>query len=338
MKLNESSSFFLRVHNSRWLKRVSSIISLTTKIINCLHYSQHNVFLEESRTNKDCSCILTSLVKICLHHRYRTVVGFENLIQKEWFLSGHLFDRRLNALEDEYERKSMHEDAENANKSIAPTFLLFLDCVFQLTQQFPKEFQFNELYLIHMWDYTCSSISLTFSFDGYMNWINYLNNRTFLASNLPANTAAANTLSLPIIDNSYLNKVYEANMEFWMNHLSSSPRSALLKNQNYNELRTSLKDLVLNPDERLFMLKFWSRCYLRWHEKHHLYQLPELDAMNYENKIAYDSLKPTRPAPSIPTETIRSPGEDSVQYLPRTAGTIKVIRRETPDGNIESSF
>ncbi len=81
-KHNESSSLFLRLHNSKWFKRISSILCLVSKIVNCLHFGQRNVFLEEARHNKDCSCIIASLTKICLHHDYRTITGFENLIQK----------------------------------------------------------------------------------------------------------------------------------------------------------------------------------------------------------------------------------------------------------------
>ena len=70
---------------------------MTTKIVNCLHFDQRNVFIEEYRGNTDCSCILTSLVKLCMNRRYRTIVGFENLIQKDWFLAGHMFNKRLEA-------------------------------------------------------------------------------------------------------------------------------------------------------------------------------------------------------------------------------------------------
>jgi len=34
-------------------------------------------------------------VKICLNRNYRTIIGFENLIQSDWFLAGHLFHKRL---------------------------------------------------------------------------------------------------------------------------------------------------------------------------------------------------------------------------------------------------
>lgn len=75
IKVNESLSFYSRLQNSKWLKKVSTIIGIVSKIVNCLHFEQRNVFLEELKSNKDCSCIITSLVKICMHQRNRTMIG-----------------------------------------------------------------------------------------------------------------------------------------------------------------------------------------------------------------------------------------------------------------------
>lgn len=157
------------------------MLSLTNKIVNCLR--THNVFLEEKRHNTDCSCILTSLVKICLNSKYRTIRGLENLIQKEWFLAGHCFLNRLNstpwasrsaALAQEltennnnnYQAMPPYKPSRTDEQDFAPSFLLFLDCLFQLLIQCPNEFEFTEIYLIHLWDYSLSGLSFTYSFNG----------------------------------------------------------------------------------------------------------------------------------------------------------------------------
>lgn len=160
IKESESSSFFLRLHGSKWLKRVSSLLQLTSKIINCLHFDEHNVFLEEFRGNIDCSCILTSLVKICMNRKCRKVAGFENLIQKEWFLAGHMFCKRLETSlannsdefmnETERTRTSLSNTAIDssvqanssnlkANGQIAPTFLVKY-IIFFFSDYFEKYF------------------------------------------------------------------------------------------------------------------------------------------------------------------------------------------------------
>ncbi len=47
----------------------------------------------------------------------------------------------------------------------SPVFLLFLDCVWQMLQQYPSEFQFTETYLTTLWDSAHVSIFDTFLFD-----------------------------------------------------------------------------------------------------------------------------------------------------------------------------
>lgn len=47
----------------------------------------------------------------------------------------------------------------------SPLLLLFLDCVWQLLQQFPTKFEFTETYLTTLWDVSHVSIFDTFLFD-----------------------------------------------------------------------------------------------------------------------------------------------------------------------------
>ena len=301
------------LQGSKWLRNVSSLLSLTSKIVNCLHHFQRNVFLEERKGNVDCSSILTSLTKICLHARYRTIIGLENLIQKEWFLAGHLFFKRMAthkrsregsddfSLQNDNESdtismqqtESVNGKSGNGSGEIAPTFLLFLDCLFQLTLQYPNEFEFNEFYLIKLWDYSCSGLSLTYSFNGVTDWLTYLNNQKFLdnsAANFPIDSVSVSTLprgSLPKFENIYLKLLFEANNAFWVENLGEG--EAFWKNRSFK----ANHDLILIPVERIYMLKFWSRCYLRWYEKYHAYWVND----HVEKS---PSMQPTRPPPLPP--------------------------------------
>ena len=47
----------------------------------------------------------------------------------------------------------------------APVFLLFLDCVWQLSRQFPSAFEFSESYLLHLYDMVNSCLYSNFLFD-----------------------------------------------------------------------------------------------------------------------------------------------------------------------------
>ncbi len=329
---------------------MSVLLQLTTKIVNCLHVNQRNVFLEEYRSNPDCSCILTSLVKICLNRNYRSIVGFENLIQSDWFLAGHLFHKRLEtSLTNEFSDESSIGDSINQinntpnyttnkvnNNQIAPAFLLFLDCVFQLTIQYPNEFEFNEIYLIHMWDYSCSSASLTFSFDGIISLQNYIDTQLFTASaNIPLDSEGKEI---------FLQKLFNANNSFWLNHLDKN-RDSLLCNKNYEP-----NSLILIPIDKAYMLKFWSRCYLRWHEKYHAYNSELFNVTKLKTnieEIKQPILKThSRPAPPPPTtpnsnncnQLVKSPSSISSSKVTVSSSGLKITTRITEDGHIESSF
>jgi len=75
-----------------------------------------------------------------LEKRFRTIDGFLTLLQKEWVDFGHKFDERCG-----------HTD-ESASDQRSPVFLLFIDCCFQLLQQFPSAFEFNQDLLLLLLD------------------------------------------------------------------------------------------------------------------------------------------------------------------------------------------
>ena len=59
------------------------------------------------------------------------------LVEREWLAYGHKFGDRCG-----------HNSEDSTQRS--PVFLQWLDCVHQLTRQFPCEFQFNEAFLVGM--------------------------------------------------------------------------------------------------------------------------------------------------------------------------------------------
>lgn len=98
------------------------------------------------------NCVISSLIQLYLDPYWRTVSGFQSLIQKEWVALGHPFTARLGHIID--------QDIEPS-----PLLLLFLDCVWQLLQQFPTAFQFTETYLTTLWDSAHISLFDTFLFN-----------------------------------------------------------------------------------------------------------------------------------------------------------------------------
>ena len=50
--------------------------------------------------DRDLSCIVSSLVQIMCDTHYRTISGFESLVQKEWIAMGHPFTTRSGLVTD----------------------------------------------------------------------------------------------------------------------------------------------------------------------------------------------------------------------------------------------
>ena len=94
---------------------------------------------------------LTSLAMICLDPFFRTLKGFEILIEKEWLSFGHHFASRTG-----HDPKRM-SSSQTSDQERSPVFLQFVDCVYQLMKLAPCSFEFNDLLLTEMMDavYSC---------------------------------------------------------------------------------------------------------------------------------------------------------------------------------------
>ena len=75
--------------------------------------------------------IYTSLMMICLHSRYRRLNGFNALVQQQFIDFGYCWQ----------------VDSESL-QTIDCWFYLFLDCAWQLLQNNPDSFEFNQNFLV----------------------------------------------------------------------------------------------------------------------------------------------------------------------------------------------
>ncbi|MEQ2289787.1 Myotubularin- protein 1 [Ameca splendens] len=84
-------------------------------------------------------------------HVYKTSEMHQVLLEKEWISFGHKFASRVG-----------HGDESHANSERSPLFVQFIDCVWQMTRQFPAAFEFNELFLVTVLDHLYSCLFGTF--------------------------------------------------------------------------------------------------------------------------------------------------------------------------------
>jgi myotubularin-related protein 5/13 len=105
-----------------------------------------------------------SIAQICLDPYYRTIEGFQTLVEKEWLGFGHRFSHRNNMTGSE---------GPSSNPGFAPLFLQFLDIVHQILIQFPLSFEFNNFYLKFLAYHSVSARFRTFLADNELERVEY---------------------------------------------------------------------------------------------------------------------------------------------------------------------
>ncbi|KAK6631236.1 hypothetical protein RUM44_005762 [Polyplax serrata] len=146
----QDTHLYSALENTKWLHHVSSCLRIAVEAAQEIQLGLTTVVQESD--GRDTSALISSLVQLILDSHRRSIVGFQSLIQKEWVALGHPFCKRLGLL------------GSNGSEQ-SPVFLLFLDCVWQLQNQFPSSFEFTETYLTTLWDSVHVSIFDTFLFD-----------------------------------------------------------------------------------------------------------------------------------------------------------------------------
>lgn len=150
----DNKKIMSKIESTGWNNLVHTILSMSAEIA-CLVNDKSQSVLVHCSDGWDRTAQLWSLSEMMLDPYYRTLEGFEVIIEKEWLSFGHKFSERWG----HYISDSFKPDERS------PVFIQFLDCVFQLINQFPTAFQFNEkllLFLAHH-VYTCKFD--TFLFD-----------------------------------------------------------------------------------------------------------------------------------------------------------------------------
>uniref|UniRef100_A0A1A7YE63 phosphatidylinositol-3,5-bisphosphate 3-phosphatase n=2 Tax=Iconisemion striatum TaxID=60296 RepID=A0A1A7YE63_9TELE len=138
------------VDQTHWLEYIRLLLAGAAKIADKLESGKTSVVVH-CGDGWDRTAQLTSLSMLMLDGFYRTLRGFQVLVEKEWISFGHKFSTRVG-----------HGDGDHANMERSPLFVQFVDCVWQMTRQFPAAFEFNELFLTTVLDHLYSSLFGTF--------------------------------------------------------------------------------------------------------------------------------------------------------------------------------
>uniref|UniRef100_A0A674N293 Myotubularin related protein 7a n=1 Tax=Takifugu rubripes TaxID=31033 RepID=A0A674N293_TAKRU len=136
---NDSS----RLESSGWLKHIKAVLDAGIFIAKAVAEEGVSVLVHCS-DGWDRTAQVCSVASLLLDPYYRTLRGFMVLIEKDWISFGHKFTHRCNHLAGD-------------PKEVSPVIDQVLECTWQLMEQFPCAFEFNERFLItiHSHIYSC---------------------------------------------------------------------------------------------------------------------------------------------------------------------------------------
>ncbi|KAM9313819.1 myotubularin-related protein 7b isoform 2-T2 [Pholidichthys leucotaenia] len=143
MRSPSMTDFLFGLENSGWLKHIKAILDAGVFIARAVADEGISVLVHCSdgwdRTAQACS-----VASLLLDPYYRTIRGLMVLIERDWVSFGHKFSHRY-----------AHLDGDP--KEVSPVLDQFLECAWQLSEQFPCAFEFNERFLIavHSHIYSC---------------------------------------------------------------------------------------------------------------------------------------------------------------------------------------
>ncbi|XP_048182672.1 myotubularin-related protein 9-like isoform X1 [Corvus hawaiiensis] len=140
-----------RLESSRWLGHVKAALSTACLAAQCLDREDSSVLVHGAE-GTDTTLLVTALAQLILDPSCRTLEGFQGLLEREWIEAGHPFQLRCARSASSHAR----------GKQEAPLFLLFLDCVWQLSRQFPFSLEFGEQLLLTLFDNAYASAYGTF--------------------------------------------------------------------------------------------------------------------------------------------------------------------------------
>lgn len=176
------------LRRSGWLRHIQAIIEGTLLITRNVHINSSHVLIHCS-DGWDRTSQLSSLSQLCLDPFYRTIRGFEILIEKDWLSYGHKFLDRCGHLSSEkfFVSVSSSENSGSSGgadaaqaflasvqnrfasqqhvKETSPIFHQFLETVRQIQRQFPERFEFNERFLRQVYYHLYSCQFGTFLFN-----------------------------------------------------------------------------------------------------------------------------------------------------------------------------
>ncbi|CAI2384432.1 unnamed protein product [Moneuplotes crassus] len=209
-----------KINPSKWLDTIHHLLKVSKKVASSIYKENRNVIVHCS-DGWDRTAEICGLAQTILDPYYRTLKGLQVIIEKEWVSFGYQFDKRCSNFADE----------KQYGNDVSPVFIQFLDCLYQLLNQYPLAFQYNKYLLkfLAVEVYTCKFGSFIFNND----W-----SRKKFEKDIGVKLRDTVSIWTYVNDNcqQFLNPLYE------------------------------MESGILNPHYHTPYLKFWSEYFFSWHD------------------------------------------------------------------------
>ncbi|XP_066545902.1 phosphatidylinositol-3,5-bisphosphate 3-phosphatase MTMR3 isoform X2 [Amia ocellicauda] len=149
-QMPDPANWLSSLEGTKWLQHLSLLLKSALLVVNAQDRDRRPVLVHCS-DGWDRTPQIVALSKLLLDPYYRTIEGFQVLVETEWLDFGHKFADRC----------GHGENSDDLNER-CPVFLQWLDCVHQLQRQFPCSFEFNEAFLVKLVQHTYSCLFGTF--------------------------------------------------------------------------------------------------------------------------------------------------------------------------------
>ncbi|KAM6906898.1 phosphatidylinositol-3,5-bisphosphate 3-phosphatase MTMR4 isoform 2-T2 [Xenentodon cancila] len=149
-QIPDPGNWLSALESTRWLQHLSVMLKAATLVCSAVEREGRPVLVHCS-DGWDRTPQIVALAKILLDPYYRTLEGFQVLVETDWLDFGHKFADRCG-----------HQENSDDVSEQCPVFLQWLDCVHQLLKQFPCLFEFNEAFLVKLVQHTYSCLYGTF--------------------------------------------------------------------------------------------------------------------------------------------------------------------------------
>ncbi|XP_069470938.1 phosphatidylinositol-3,5-bisphosphate 3-phosphatase MTMR4 isoform X2 [Ambystoma mexicanum] len=149
-QMPDPGNWLSALESTKWLQHLSIMLKAATLVSNAVDHEGRPVLVHCS-DGWDRTPQIVSLAKILVDPYYRTLEGFQVLVETDWLDYGHKFGDRCG-----------HQENVEDHSEQCPVFLQWLDCVHQLLLQFPCLFEFNQAFLVKLVQHTYSCLYGTF--------------------------------------------------------------------------------------------------------------------------------------------------------------------------------